>query len=256
MSAVVVPPAAADDVVAEVAERESRRLLQLPRGGPLSVELQARAREARRWYASHGRPFTAMRRVALRAIEHDAVRLDPGTVLTSEALAAGLRAGGAHAVVVVAASAGPEVAEEAARRWAADRPDEAYFLDRLAAAVAERLLPRAASGLRDDLARCGERLLPHQSPGCGRLDLADQRCLMALLAGEGHRSRPASCGPVTLLESGALSPQHSVLAVFGVTRRSTVETTDAPACRSCDLEPCEFRRAPFKCHSHRPRVAP
>jgi len=100
------------------------------------------------------------------------VLLQSGPPLRSEALAARLRAGSAHALMVAVASAGPEVADEAARLWGAGRLDEAYFLDRLAAAIAEGLLVHVSSAACRSLVPRRERLLPHLSPGCGDWDLA------------------------------------------------------------------------------------
>jgi hypothetical protein len=187
------------------------------------------------------------------------VLLQSGATLRSKLLAARLRSGSAHALLAVVASAGPEVAEEARRLWCAGRPDEAYFLDRLAAAITERLLVHAPSVACGNPGPRRERLLPQLSPGCGDWDLSGQRCLMQVLAGPGDRSRPAApeaCGPVTLLDSGALSPQHSVLAAFGVTRHARVAASVAVTCRSCDREPCDFRRVPFQRPAPDSRVTP
>jgi hypothetical protein len=63
---------------------------------------------------------------------------------------------------------------------------------------------------------------------------------MALLTG----GAATTLGPLELLSSGALRPQHSVLAALGVTRRAA-SSSAADLCRSCDLDPCAFRRAPF-----------
>ena len=242
MTAVAIPALAAQEVAAALPEREYRRLLQWPRGRDLPAELRDRAQAARRWYARHGRPYLAMRRIGLRAIEGKRVTLDTGLVLTDATLAAVLRDAGAHALAIVVASAGREVAGESAIRWAAGWPDEAYFLDRLAAGVAEDLLARATTGLCRELAPRHEQLLPHQSPGCGDWDLADQHRLMQVLG--------ADRGPVTLLASGALEPQHSVLAAFGIAGRPAAATRPASACRRCDLDPCAFRRRPFQGPAH------
>lgn len=206
-----------------------------------------RANEARQWYALHGRPFIATRRLALAEVGVDTISLETGDVFASAVLAARLRAGEAHALVVLAASAGPEVAEEARNRWNDGRPDEGYFLDRLAAVITERLVFHAATAAcRSDGGR-HEWPLSHLSPGCGHWELADQHRLMALLLGltPGQHAAAAgkSCGPVTLLESGMLEPQHSLLAAFGVTRHAHVATAEA-SCRSCDLDPCDYRRVP------------
>jgi hypothetical protein len=237
----------ATEIAATVPEHEYLRLLGLPRARALEGDLLARAEGARHWYASHGQPFVAARRVGLAALGPATVTLDDGTVLSGAAIADRLRSGEAHAVVALAASAGREIADEAARLWA-DKPDEAFFLDRFAVAAAEGLVRFVAASLCRESEPAGETLLPHLSPGCGHWDIADQHRLMGLLVGEPPGDRaPAgtvSLGPLSLLPSGALDPQHSVLAAFGVTRHAFATTPEA-LCRSCDLDPCAFRRAPF-----------
>jgi hypothetical protein len=242
----------APDVVAAVSDAEYGRLLGLPRGRAVSDDVAGRAAEARRWYAGHGRPFVAVRRSELIEIGADYVRTASGHRIAGSALADRLRAGEAHALVVAAVSAGPEVAEEAARLWAAERPDESYFLDRLAAAVAERLIWHASAVACSDATPAGEAMLPHLSPGCGRWGLEAQHDLMTMLLGHDPEMRgvPAGdgelpLGPVTLLASGALRPQHSLLAALGVTRRAIVATPES-SCRCCALARCRFRRAAYR----------
>jgi len=239
MSVVAIRRPAARLVAAELSEREYRRLLQWPRGRDLPEEMRVRAQAARDWYARHGRPFLAARRAGVRTTDASTVTLDSGLRLRGRTLAAAFRGAEAHAVAIVVGSAGHEVAAESARRWGAGLPDEAYFLDRLAACVAEGLLARAASDLCRELTPNGEHVLPHHSPGCGDWNLAGQHCLMEIM-GE-------AAGPVALLESGALHPQHSVLALFGITRRASGTASPVSACGRCDLEPCAFRRIPFQC---------
>ncbi|MBP9592703.1 MAG: hypothetical protein KBE42_11560, partial [Steroidobacteraceae bacterium] len=100
----------AQSIAAEVPEREYRRLLGLPRRFEPTGDLFAHAQRARAWYADRGRPFLAARRVELSACSTHRVVLATGDVLESEVLAGRLRAGGAHALVVMAASAGHESA--------------------------------------------------------------------------------------------------------------------------------------------------
>jgi hypothetical protein len=233
----------------EVREHELLRLLSLPRGRALEGDLRDRAEEARTWYATNGRPYASARRAAVRSCDGDSVRLEDGTELRSGMLADRLRSGEAHAVYALAATAGREVADEVSRRWATDRPDEAYFLDRFAVAVTERLVFWAAGELCRVSEPAGETLLAHLSPGCGQWDLADQHRVMALLVGADGSPRAAEAervhlGPLEMLPSGALHPQHSLLAVLGVTRR-VVSASPEDLCRDCELTPCAFRRAPF-----------
>ena len=233
------------ELAAVVSERELLRLVGLPRGRELGGELRERAQAARAWFATNGRPFAATRRFDVERVSPSDVRLTEGSELRSEALADGLRATGGHAAVVLAVSAGREVAAEARRLWASDTPDEAYFLDRFAAAVTEALVLWASGSECRKASGAGETLLPPLSPGCGRFEIGDQHRLMRLLAAEDTGSERMRLGPIELLSTGALDPQHSLLAVLGVTRQALATATPEDLCRGCELDPCRFRRAAF-----------
>jgi hypothetical protein len=239
----LIEPTAAE-LAAAVRERELLRLLGMPRGRELEGELRARSEAARSWYARHGRPFAAVRRIDVQDLAPKAVRLADGGELPSAGLAESLCAASGHAVLVLAVSAGREAAAEIARAWAEDRPDEAYVLDRFAAAVTEALVLRAAAAECRSASHAGETLLPPHSPGCGDFAIADQHRLMALLRGEPTKGGRVALGPIELLPTGALDPPHSLLAALGVTRRALPATTPETLCRGCALDPCAFRRAP------------
>jgi len=233
------------ELAAAVEERELLRLLGLPRNRPLEGELHARAETARAWYAAHGRPWAAVRRLEVQDTAAG-VRIPDGAVLRSAGLAESLRQAHGHAVLVLAVSAGREVAAETARAWADGRPDEAYFLDRFAAAVAEALALRASGAECREASTRGETVLPPISPGCSDFAIADQHRLMALLGGVPAAKERVALGPIELLPSGALAPPHSLLAVAGVTRHARAATTPEALCRSCALERCAYRRAPAR----------
>jgi hypothetical protein len=231
------------ELAAAVGERELLRLLGMPRGRELEGELRARAEAARAWYATHGRPYLAARRVEVHGLESAGVRLTDGTRLRSARLAQSLREARGHAVIVLAVSAGREVAEEVTRAWAGDRPDDAYFLDRFAVAVTEALVLQAAGGLCRTASAADETLLSPHSPGCADFEIGEQHRLMALLGGEPAAAERVALGPVELLPSGALDPPHTLLAVLGVTRDARAAATPEAFCRSCELDPCAYRRA-------------
>lgn len=234
----------AAELAAAVSQRELLRLLGLPRGRELDGDAAARADAARAWYLAQGRPFAASRRLDVLDLVESGLRLADGTELRSPDLAASLRATLGHAVVVLAVSAGREVAAEVSRLWSADRPDEAFFLDRFATAVTEALVLWASGALCRASSPAGETLLPPRSPGCGRFELGDQQRLMGLLGGAPAGAERLALGPIELLPTGALDPPHSLLAAFGVTRRPLAAATPEDLCRTCELEPCSFRRAP------------
>lgn len=242
MSGAVQVPVCSAVVAAAVPDREYRRLLGLPRqrasADSCAPQVWERAATARDWYAAQGRPFVALRRIAVGSVDAGSIQVATGEILASRQLATRLQVARATELAVIVVSAGPEVVAEIDRRWREGRPDEAWCLDRFAAAVVERLLRGVAAlpGVPRDTPQ--EYWLPHLSPGCADWDLADQHRLMGLLAAERDG---AAIGPVRLFESGALSPRHSLLAVRGVARRRPA-TRLAQACRACDLDPCHFRR--------------
>jgi hypothetical protein len=241
VTAPVVLPASGAELADSVPAPEYARLLGMPRGRRLEGDLADRAAAARAWYARHGRPFVASRRLPLAARPDGALVLEGGTALRSASLADRLRAADARALVLLAATAGAEVGEEVDRLWAEGRPDEAFFLDRLGAAVTERLVFWAGRTLCRAAEPLGETLLPHASPGCGGWDLADQHRVWAALFG----GDASLAGPLRLVSSGALHPRHAVLAAMGVSPKPAAAPTPADLCRGCDLSPCAFRRAPY-----------
>ncbi len=136
--------------------------------------------------------------------------------MTSSLFAAGLREVTAHAVVVVAISAGPEVDREIDRLWNEGRPDGAMFLNAYAISVTEHLRSREADDLGEAAAAQGRVVLPHYSPGYEGWELTDQARLYELMVAADSELP----GPLDLLSSGALIPMKSTLAAFGIAKIS------------------------------------
>jgi len=241
VSALATLEPAAADMAAQVTPEEYARLLLIPRHKLQEEELAERARTARAWYAAHGRPWIGARRVDVTGLDAGGVRLATGQSFASAALAERLRAAESHAVVAVAATAGPEAGAEYKRHWHEGRPDEGFFVERFAVGITEQLVRYAAVWACRTGEASGETALFHASPGCGSWPLEDQARLMGVLAGDGQ----SNVGPVRMWPTGALSPAQSVLALVALTRRH-VAPTPADGCRSCDLSPCSFRRAPYR----------
>ena len=76
-----------------------------------------------------------------------------------------LEQAGAHAAVVAAACAGPELEEEARRLWDAERPDEYFFLEVYGSALVEHLITMTGARLCASAAEAQMVVLPHYSPG-------------------------------------------------------------------------------------------
>ena len=222
---------------------EYARLLGYPRGHRLDGRAAALAAEAEAWYAEHGRPWIFAREASTLALDADGVRLD-GRRFASTRLRQSLVDAGAHRAVLVAVGAGAELEEEAARRWQDEKPDEYFFLEVYGSAVVEHLVTQAGARLCGWAEGHGLAVLPHDSPGYPEWDIAEQAALHALLT-----ASPAPLpGPLEVLDSGALRPKKSLIAVFGLTRHvdRLTHLRDLVPCERCSFAPCQYRRAPYR----------
>lgn len=227
----------------QVDPAEYTRLLGYPRGHRLDGRAAELAAEAEAWYAEHGRPWIFAREASTLALDADGVRID-GRRFASARLRQSLVDAGAHSGVLVAVGAGPELEAEAARRWLDEKPDEYFFLEVYGSAVVEHLVTRAGAQLCGWAEAQGLAVLPHDSPGYPEWDIAEQASLHGLLT--------ASAAPLPsaleVLESGALRPKKSLIAVFGLTRHvdRLTHLRDLVPCERCSFTPCQYRRAPYR----------
>ncbi len=236
-----------------VEQAEYQRLLGYPR----DRKIEGRARElsdwARAWYAGNGRPWVYARGEENLHLDGRAIRIGDAA-FQSERLRATLEQAEAYGVVLVAVSAGVELEQEAQKLWQEEKPDEYFFLEIFGSAVVEHLT--TMTGAR--LCAWGEdekvAVLPHYSPGYPEWDIAEQPQLLDLIGRTG-----ALPGKMEVLESGALVPKKSQLAVFGLTRRTEgVRPLSAMVpCENCSFRSCQFRRTPYRRAANRTsEVAP
>ena len=217
-----------------VAAAEYHRLLGYPPGRELSeraLELEA---ETRAWYAAHGRPWLYARESADLKMSGAAMEIE-GVPFSVQPFAP------AEGAILVAVGAGPELEEQAQHLWTEGKPDEYFFLQVFGAAVVEHLMALAGRRLCEWAENRQLAVLPHRSPGYPGWDIADQASLLQLI-------RPHLPYPLEVLESGALRPTKSQLAVFGLTAalNDTRRLTGRAPCESCTLPACQFRRIPPK----------
>jgi hypothetical protein len=229
--------------VVDVPVAEYVRLLGYPRGRILEGRAQELADWARDWYAAHGRPWLAARQAGALDVIEGGVRLG-GETFSSGRLARLCRNAGAVDAVVSAVSAGPELEQEAQRRWQDGKPDEYFFLEVYGSAVVEHLVTLTGARLCAWADTEGLAVLPHDSPGYPDWTIADQDRLLAMIACD----RAAGPLPLDVLESGMLRPKKSLLAVFGLTPMTdhVRRLTDLVPCEQCAFQPCQFRRAPYR----------
>ncbi len=148
---------------------------------------------------------------------------------------------GAHGVMLVAVSAGPEIEQQAHRAWLQEKPDEYFFLEMYGSAVVEHLTTMTGARLCAWADRESLAVLPHYSPGYPEWDISEQQALHALI---GTDALPDT---LEVFESGMLRPKKSLLAVFGITRHldRVQRLTDLVPCESCSYATCQFRRVPY-----------
>jgi len=222
---------------------EYKRLLGYPRAHVLEGHARDLADRARAWYLKHGRPWVYAREASNLHISGDSISID-GESFTSKRLHNTLVHAEAHSAVLVVASAGQEVEEEAQKLWLDEKPDEYFFLEVFGSAVVEHLVMMAGARLCAWAERQELAVLPHYSPGYPEWDIGQQPRLLELI--RRGAAAPLS-GPLDVLESGMLRPKKSLLAVFGLTRHTNrvAKLTDLNPCENCSYIGCQYRRAAY-----------
>jgi hypothetical protein len=222
---------------------EYQRLLGYPPDFVLSGRARELAEWAREWYGEHGRPWIFVRRADSLELTGGTVRIDAVDFCSAD-LQESLVEARADQVYLAATSAGPEAEEEAQRRWRQEEPDESFFLTTCASAVAEHLVTSAGARLCAWADAHGRAVLPHFSPGSSEWDIAEQGKLLRLIQRDGMKT---VAGKLEALESGALRPEKSSLAVFGVTMHAdrVRQLAHLVPCGQCSMGNCQFRRAPY-----------
>ncbi len=223
-----------------VQPEEYNRLLGYPRNWVLSGRPSDLAGAARAWFARNGKPWVYARQAERLDLANDSIRID-GVPFTSQRLRQTLQKAEAHSVLLVAASAGPDLEQEAQKLWREEKPDEYFFLETLGSAVVEHLITAAGARLCAWAEDEHMAVLPHYSPGYSEWDIAEQPRLLQLIG----LTLP---GKMEALDSGALRPKKSQLAVFGLTRHTDRlrRLTDLVPCEDCSFFTCQYRRAPYR----------
>lgn len=217
------------------------RLLGYPRERLPEGRVGRLADDSRAWFRERASPWASARTLAVSKLGDD-VELDGGTVLGSSTLAGRLRRAGSNSLAIAVVSAGAEIDLQSAGWWESDRPDEAYFLDRLGAAAVRQLARWAADALREQASHSGLDVLPGYSPGFEGWALTDQQPLADCLD---RSSTPAG---FEVLSSGMMRPKNSLLAVFGITGRRDLAASawNRHRCSWCSLADCRIRRGAFQ----------
>ena len=227
-----------------VLESEFFRLL----GYPSTHQPQGRALElaawARAWYSENGRPWVHASEFHPYEFTERGLRV-AGYEFTSVRLREMLLAAEAHAVVLVAVSAGPECEEKARQLWKEEKPDEYFFLEMFGSAVVEHLITTTGARLCAWSEQRAMTVLPHYSPGYSGWDVADQTKLFQLIQRGFHRDVASR---IQVLDTGMLKPKKSLLAVFGVTRHIDRVRSLAGLipCENCSFPGCPYRKAPYR----------
>ena len=226
----------------DVQSIEYIRLLGYPRGWILQDRAGELADWARDWYATHGRPWVFARQAGELQIGDHTIVVD-GVAFTSMRVRNTFHAAGAHSAILVAASAGPELEEEAQARWRDGKPDEYFFLEVYGSAVVEHLVTMTGARLCAWADGESSAVLPHYSPGYPDWNIDEQGRLLELIA----RSYTGAF-PIEVFASGMLQPKKSLLAVFGLTRHTdrVQRLTDLSPCENCSFIGCQYRRTPYR----------
>ena len=228
----------------DVQEAEYTRLLGYPRHHVMTERARELAHWARRWYAENGTPWIYAGRTEALCVSDEEFSID-GIAFSAERLRKQLSDAQAHAVMLVAVSAGATCEEKARQLWQEEKPDEYFFLEVYGSAVVEHLITTAGARFCAWADRKGVAILPHYSPGYPEWDVAEQGRLLHLIRTQDDEGMPAE---MQVLETGMLRPKKSLLAVFGITAQveRVQRLTDLVPCKSCPMQACQYRRRPYK----------
>jgi hypothetical protein len=227
----------------DVKSSEFERLLGYPADHILGDRERELAAGARDYFARNGTPWVYIREVELFRADQT-LRLD-GMEFHSQRLSDYLSQAGAARAALVMVSAGRSCEAQARRLWDESKPDEYFFLEVFGSAVVENLVA-SVSGRVCALAESeGLIAVPHYSPGYTGWDIADQGKLFELIKGGMAQPLPE---PLEVLPSGMLNPKKSLLAVVGLTARTSqnLATPRLVPCETCSFAPCQYRRAPYR----------
>ena len=227
-----------------VLETEYQRLL----GFPENYEVAGRSRElmawTRQWYAENGTPWVYARQTDELDLSNGQLTIK-GVPLSAKRLRKLLVDAQAHAVVLIAVSAGEQCEAKARKLWLEEKPDEYFFMEVYGSAVVEHLITTTGARFCGWAEQRGLAVLPHASPGYSGWEMLDQKYLLEVIRSGGRRAIP---GEVQALDSGMLKPKKSQLAVFGITRQTdrVQKLTELIPCDSCSMRSCQYRRAPHQ----------
>jgi hypothetical protein len=147
--------------------------------------------------------------------------------------------------MLVAVSAGRSCEDQARILWQESKPDEYFFLEMFGSAVVEHLVTTLSGRICDLAERDGLMAVPHYSPGYTGWDVADQNKLFDLITRGMSQPFPE---PTEVMSSGMLRPKKSLLAVVGLTARTSraLASTNLVPCEACSFSPCQYRRAHYR----------
>lgn len=225
-----------------VRDRELRRLLGYPPGRALESSVAELAHAARDAFWKTARPWTYVREVAVE-LHAGSLRLG-GVDFPSRRLRELFADAGAARALVLAVSAGPGPDELARILWLEGKPDEAFFLESYGSAAVEALVNATNGRICAWAEEAGWYSVPHYSPGYSGWDMEDQPKLFELIVGGMTTTAPQ---PLSILDSGMLSPRKSLLGVVGLAPKSPGRTVASrgSSCRRCSLSPCAYRRGRY-----------
>lgn len=204
------------DAADQVSPAVFRRHLGVPTCAEFDDCLEELLDKTRCWYTAHGQPWADARYWGIQRYVYDLIHVEGHGPLSDPVLARGLDRVGAHALVVVAVTAGTAVHQHIDELSLQNRPDEAMFLNSYALATVEHRLEAIQSHLRSLFSAEGVKVLPHYTAGYDGWSNVEQRRLLRLVQGQtATTDYPLRLGP-----KGDLQPPTSTLAVFGLTCRT------------------------------------
>jgi len=202
---------------------------------------------AEQWYETNGKPWVEAYDVNILFDAHNYFYAN-GIKIESPELFKRFSEAKVDRAIMLVASAGKELEEEANKYWNEGSPDKYYFLEIYGSAVVEELISSNTRNICGNSEIENYSVLDRYSPGYYGWDITGQHDLYKIILQSDHRIPKEK---LSVLNSGMLWPKKSQISLNGLSKFVTKTKGNKLPCISCFYEDCNFRKAPYRLASNR-----
>lgn len=230
------------DNIAKVKTKNYLRLLGFPNTYKPDENILEMIDWVENWYDRNGSPWVEQFDVTILIDEKDYFFANDIKIESPELFKRFSEAKVDRAIMLVA-SAGKELEEEAQKYWKQGIPDKYYFLEIYGSAMVEELISLNTRKICSNSETEGYRVLDRYSPGYYGWDITGQHDLFSIIS---KSDKSITENKLKILESGMLWPKKSQISLNGLSKFINKSKGNQLPCINCFYDNCDFRRAPYK----------